>query len=253
MREDMFKVIVERPRSGRAWASKSKLRYVKGDAPARMTGKKIVTYSAGGRKFLNENLAPLKRYLRRQKGRKWDDVFSEICAQLDTGSTVKMHVREHLGDFIVRDVRVDEAGHYWAAGHWGAPIGPTLWAALYVDPVDGIIKETSALCRKLRIPTRREFYKERRRDYFGDNTQHNVRHLTGRTYAVKKTGIWYAVDITDHSAQGSANDMSKAIWNALADPETSRDTKIYILSKKQMPKKQLRKYGFVNDKGDYYG
>jgi len=93
MREDMFKVIVERPRRGRSWAKKTKLRYLKeDDGRSRVSGKRIAI-EGGRRKWLNENLAPLKRYLFKQRGRKWDDVFSEICDHLDTGSTVKMHVR----------------------------------------------------------------------------------------------------------------------------------------------------------------
>ena len=91
MREDMFKVIVERPRQSWGKPLKTKIRYVK-DGRHRITGRRIAC-EHGDQKWLNENLAPLKRYLFKQRGRKWDDVFSEICARLDTGSTVKMHVR----------------------------------------------------------------------------------------------------------------------------------------------------------------
>jgi len=90
MREDMFKVIVERPRWGSRHATKTKLRYDKCEGRSRVTGRRLAI-ETGYRKSLNENLAPLKRYLHKQVGRRWDDVFSEICQRLDTGSTVKMH------------------------------------------------------------------------------------------------------------------------------------------------------------------
>ena len=52
----------------------------------------------GGLKLLNENLAPLRRYLERQVGRPWDKVYSEIAEGLRVASTVQRHVRDHLRD-----------------------------------------------------------------------------------------------------------------------------------------------------------
>jgi hypothetical protein len=54
----------------------------------------------GGYKMLNENLAPLRRFLERQIGRPWDKVYSEIAERLRVDSTVQQHVREHLRDFV---------------------------------------------------------------------------------------------------------------------------------------------------------
>ena len=149
MRDDMFKVIVERPRWGRAWAVKSKARYDRLPDRSHVTGRRLAL-EVGGTKGLNENLAPLKRYLHKQVGRPWDKVFSEICATLDTGSTVKQHVRDHLTDFILINVSVDRDGRFMATRHWGGPQPPEFWwVKLYVDPRDGLIKRTDKLCRKL--------------------------------------------------------------------------------------------------------
>jgi len=49
----------------------------------------------------NEILAALVRFIQWRVGQRWDDVFSEIYAHLDTGSTVKMHIRKHLRDFVL--------------------------------------------------------------------------------------------------------------------------------------------------------
>ncbi|MFD2138438.1 hypothetical protein ACFSLT_30010 [Novosphingobium resinovorum] len=56
------------------------------------------------------------RYLRRQRGRRWDAVFSEICAKLDTGSTVKMHVREHVEDFVLTRISIRRYGEWMFEG-----------------------------------------------------------------------------------------------------------------------------------------
>ena len=51
-------------------------------------------------KSLNENLAPLRRYLERQVNRPWNKVWSEISENLSAASTVQQHVRDHIGDFV---------------------------------------------------------------------------------------------------------------------------------------------------------
>ena len=98
MREDMFRVIVERPRRTRGKPLKTKIRYVKDDRH-RITRRRIAC-ERGDQKWLNENLAPLKRYLFKQRGRKWDNVFSEIRARLDTvsASQSKKHRLENGGE-----------------------------------------------------------------------------------------------------------------------------------------------------------
>ena len=255
MREDMFKVIVERPRRGRSWASKSKLRYVKGEGRLRMTGKRIVIENDCRTKYLNENLAPLKRYLFKQRGRKWDDVFSEICQHLDTGSTVKMHVREHIDDFIERDIRIDAQGDYWATGRWGSPQAPRNWAELYVCPKDGFIKETAKLCRKLGVPTRRNYWRERRHAYGAESgkTKH-LRQLTETVYLVQKRGIWFKYELaappkTEAGYGYSDKDLCCLLWNSTGHEETAWR----VLSKQQLSNKQLRKHKLHNAPKDHYG
>ena len=127
MREDMFKVIVERPRWGSRHGVRSKLRHDKVPDRKHATGRRMVLEGEGWTKYLNENLAPLKRYLHKQVGRPWNKVYSEICEHLDTGSTVKQHVRDHLTDFILIDVKVTRDGSLMASNHWGSPTRPDQW------------------------------------------------------------------------------------------------------------------------------
>ena len=76
----MAKILVERPRQGgriRIKRRKQNQRpaWIDGDGPQRESK----SFSRGT-KWLNENLAPLIRYLRSQRGRPWDDVHAEIAA-----------------------------------------------------------------------------------------------------------------------------------------------------------------------------
>jgi len=150
MREDMYKVVINRPRYACRYATKAKLRYLDGhDLPHRITGKQVFRYKTKAiTKSFSDHVMPLKRYLLSQRGRNWDDVFSEICEHLDTGSTVKVHVHEHIDGFIERKVMRDEDGVLWSCSGYLERLVES-GTELYVDPDDNLIKETVKLCQKL--------------------------------------------------------------------------------------------------------
>jgi len=140
----MFKVIVERPRWGSRFADAAKLKKDPNFDRSHVGLKRHAGERANIHKGLNENLAPLARFLRRQVGRRWDEVFSEICAQLDTGSTVKMHVRLHLDDLVMSGIAYGRDGELVHNGRVLEPGRVHRWARgseLFVDPDDGILKD----------------------------------------------------------------------------------------------------------------
>jgi hypothetical protein len=134
MREDMAKVIVERPRI-RPFSSRKGRRRDPDDLPFR-EGFRRAASLRGDRKQLNENLKPLRRYLERQVGRPWNKIYSEIAAHLRADSAVQQHVRDHLRDFVaVKPQRLD-AG--WR--------GHDLWyQPFYVDSSTGLLRRTDQL------------------------------------------------------------------------------------------------------------
>lgn len=75
MREDMAKVIVERPR--RRGDAARKGRRQDWDQMPSHEGMRRPHILSGDPKELNEHLGPLRRYLERQVGRPWDKVYSE--------------------------------------------------------------------------------------------------------------------------------------------------------------------------------
>jgi len=150
MRADMFKVIVERPRWGASHASSPKLKRTKDFAIKHIGHKRHASENTPYRKSLNENLAPLVRFLRSRLGQPWDNVFSEICKCLDTGSTVKMHVRSHLEDFVLIRISIGRNGEWM---HEGTVLGAQRFRfrrpIFFVDPIDGILKERALLAERL--------------------------------------------------------------------------------------------------------
>ena len=150
MRSDMFKIIVERPRLGVRHALSPKLKRTRDYTLKHIGLKRHAIESGWYGKCFNENLSPLVRFLRTRIGRRWDDVFSEICAQLDTGSTVKMHLRQHIDDFVLRRISIGRHGEWLCEDEvLGRSDIIYKWRRLFVDPEDGILKDTAALADRL--------------------------------------------------------------------------------------------------------
>lgn len=146
MRADMFKVIVERPRIGSRHAPSPKLKRAPDPGIGHIGVGRHVRFGTPYGKAPNENLAPLTRFLRGRLGRRWDDVFSEICTALDTRSTVKTHVRLHLDDIVMRRISVGRRGE-WLLDGWvlGVPRRGQWCRPFFVDPRDGILKDSRVL------------------------------------------------------------------------------------------------------------
>lgn len=242
MREDMFKVIVVRPRWGSRHAPRTKLRHDKVPDRKRATGRRMALEGQGWTKCLNENLAPLKRYLHKQVGWPWNKVYSEICEHLDTGSTVKQHVRDHLTDFILTDVKVARDGTYMASNHWGSPTRPDQWwAKLYVDPKDGLIKRTDKLCRKLGLRHYRDKYREDRKRRAQGERVHDLRTLTETRFLVKLKGCWFQID-TDHVPidQYGCRLIGRNLVEHLSGGAGDAPAAWRIIAKHQLSKKELK-------------
>src|SRR5580698_7836686 len=99
MRSDMFEVIIERPRWNGGRGSHGKGRRAE---PRRQHDAPLWEPVSLGRgtKSLNENLAPLRRFLERRVGRPWDAVRGEICALITPRSAVQKHVLDHVKQMV---------------------------------------------------------------------------------------------------------------------------------------------------------
>src|SRR3954453_4098593 len=124
MRDDMARVIVERPRIPDHKARKGRAGSLE-ELPSYQGMRRPHLLHWGG-KTLNENLQPLRRYLERQVGRPWDKVYAEIAANLRVDNTVQQHVRDHLRDFVVVNPRRDVVRRSFRGSLW--------WPEFYVAP-----------------------------------------------------------------------------------------------------------------------
>lgn len=137
MRADMAKVIVERPRRYAGYCRKGR-RVELEDLPTHISMRRDRLLH-GSPKELNENLAPLRRYLHKQVGRLWSEVYSEICANLRVDSTVQQHVRDHVSDFV--ELHPEERWiTVYRSGGEKERICVSPWRELFVDAADGRLK-----------------------------------------------------------------------------------------------------------------
>jgi hypothetical protein len=140
MRHDMHKVIVERPRRG----SRGPFRRAAGEKNASaddLPGKQGMRrrYLRGELRELNENLAPLRRYLRKQVGRPWNAVYSEISQRLRSSSAVQQHVRDHIWDYVERNVTIGSDGlAYYAPGFLTRQL-PLRIGDMFIHPDTGLL------------------------------------------------------------------------------------------------------------------
>ena len=238
MRSDMFKVIVERPRRGVGYyrtlpndyrAAKRFKIDADGNVNDEFCGCKLPMRSkrlGWDGKELNENLSPLRRYLAKQVGRPWNDVYSEICSFLDTGSTVKQHVRQHLTDFVTLKTYVDEDGDLMAITRWGIRQGP--YNDLWVDS-DGILRGRNHESYK-------SSWKKSRAEREAEAAKtHRV--IDGVEYIFEK-GTWFRVEKTERIAKEPYLDRTLSKW-------LYRDRLVYDTRKWTLSKKELRDLGFV--------
>jgi hypothetical protein len=185
MREDMFKVIVERPRGGAGRAVSSRKRLNRdGDLPTKIGVSRHMGLTHAKSKWLSENLAPLKRFIGKQVGRPWNEVYGEIVSTLKSRDPVQQHVLQHLDGYVARRVIIDPHGSLidpergrrgWRGLPWRQPY--------YVDPRDGVLKESATRWKMLGIDPKPWKWREK--------TDPNSRVLEKNRELRCIEGIWY--------------------------------------------------------------
>jgi hypothetical protein len=262
----MAKDTVERPRILEGIPRKGRRAHLE-DLPLRM-GMRRDRHLHGGYKMLNENLSPLRRYLEGQLGRRWDDVYSDICANLKVDSTVQQHVRDHVRDFVeILPRNRDEAC-------------VRSWVDLYVDPDDGILKrgngaETRAADRRrwkamgakardsvVRIDAMRELrliegiwyevgYAPLPEPVYRDDIE--LRRIHRRSWDVRSPFVEYEVKVRRLVSRPVYDVLVRGFVRVGPEIDTTegrrkaeRDGRRYAVSKRQASSATLRRYGLRN-------
>ncbi|QGZ94237.1 hypothetical protein [Terricaulis silvestris] len=161
MRKDMSKLIVERPRRGRAVAGlrpgRSRALVDDDGEPIKAKGAREPKGREPRNKQFSDTLNPLKRYLASNVGRPWNKVYSEIAEHVKPTSTVQQHILQHVDDFVATKTRM-KAGAVMVTPHVGGERALSEdWCLYYVHPRTGLLrkndkyKRLSAVRRAARI------------------------------------------------------------------------------------------------------
>ncbi len=162
MRDDMAKVVTERPRRGHRNKSNKTTgprirRYdpdLEYDEPTRLPVARRRQYGYEAKEF-SDLINPLKRYLRSCIGRPWSKVHSELSQKLDRRGISGSHIWNHVMREIEADCYIGDDGLAYTNDrrHFGRMCEDPL-AGLYVHPKTGLIREQQeAAIRRRRKPS----------------------------------------------------------------------------------------------------
>ncbi len=240
MRKDMSKVIVERPRRGRAYAAssppgRSEPLLDEDDEPLR--ARKPKRTKPARTKSLNENLAPLRRYLGKQVGRPWNKVYAEIAENLRPSSTVQQHVRDHVEDFVAIHTRTRK-GEVVTTPPWGGE--RTLeheYREFYVQPRTGILQRNKHYRSWSR--RRKEKAAEEAREIAG-----RMREIDRRTQLHRlKDDIWWEVRLGRLTLANEADVVLEAGLSDLPAAQLYGRLGVRAIAKRQLSKADKKRFG----------
>jgi hypothetical protein len=256
MRQDMSKVIVERPRRGGGYERKGRSRD-HDDQPSKEGMRK--PYLRGyNNKELNENLAPLLRFLNSRVGQLWDSVYSEICENIQVTNTVQEHIRVHVKQFVETATSVDKDGNIWVHGYVPRPLTEAQHTKLYVDPVTNKLCVNSHYRNLAAMRREREAARQQK-------LEETERSLPSGIELRKAQGIWYQVEVfpvpplekheycrldgtvVKYQTGGSAYDVILEQQVGINHHYGVKWSTTYCRSKRQLSRSELRRYSVTND------
>jgi hypothetical protein len=199
-------------------------------------------------KELNENLAPLRRFLASRVGRHWNSVYAEISAQLTPRNAVQQHVRSHLTDFVALHLLVTPEG-VLVDPNWRS-IGWRQWYEFYVDPRNGVLKRSRS-------------DKARHREAQRQKQREAARRANAETIVLgpmcelhRINGIWYQVDFLPLPSCWRAAPAVSPCATGQVTPQRGRYDVLrhawvvtgerYATCKRQLTTNELRQYKLSN-------
>src|SRR5215471_3836174 len=188
MRSDMHKVVVERERHGstrknRKWGKRFPFvdDHDYEDQPKFVSSGRRRQYGPHC-KWFTDVLGPLEGLLRKNIGRPWDNVYSELRRGLDVRKVTGLHIFQHLEQMVDLNCFEDEDGKVRSYGTYG-------WMKYGYPEVDGFYVHPRT--RLLQFAPRAN-RTERRQQYL--QKKEVVGFWIDKTQAYRLLdGIWYVV------------------------------------------------------------
>ena len=225
MRDDLDKVIIERPRGGpRSHVPRHPKPLARAFVDEDSWSHDPLPKRLQRTRWLRDLLSPLERWLRAQVGRPWDAVYSEVVRTAGRDSTSGRHLIEHAERMVQRNC--------WRVGRgvltfeWGRPREVH---GLYVDPNCGLLRWRPH-------PPRDRLRRE------GASPRVEIRIDATHGY-VAIDGCWFAVTLADaplneHERLMLPVDPRLRLWGRR------------VTHKRQLARAELRRLGLANTNTD---
>jgi len=237
MRPDMAKVVTESPRRGsgdrnhksRARVSVTTLDLDGDHGPRHLKMSRHVRTGRGyaeGKDF-SDKLGPLKKFLRKQVGRPWDAVYSELSTHLDKRTVSGLHIWDHVWQFVERHCEEIDGQVYRKASIWRWAMPRGTITGLYVHPRTGILRYAKETYPKYRTPANPD-----------------IIAIDPLTKLERRVGLWYRV----HYAPADRY-VPPVIRKGLVLRAASWREELVEQSKKQLSRAELKAQGLRNDEG----
>jgi hypothetical protein len=237
MRSDMHKVLVEEPRHGGGPSKKNRRGNLSDELLPKFEG---IKRPHKCRKRFGEHLGPLKRWLRSNVGRPWNDVYSEAARVMKGGTPVRAHIRFHMMHMIVRDTFMRD-GEVWCYQYSQekrvSSLGShSVWPTFYVHPITGIL---------LGVP------EKRRKRYPSQRGQPGIHWVNPASVLRQLNGIWFECHLEPFSADAPRTlrqyDHAEQKHLSAEQANTIYDDVLRCTHKRQLSSRELKRLGLRND------
>ncbi len=248
MRNDMSKIIVERPRRGGNNFRKG--RAMGEDQLPSHEGMRAPYMRNYQNKELNEYLSPLWRFLQSRVGHPWNEVWSEISANIRSDNAVQQHVRDHVKMWVCTATRLDEQGEIELLDRaYGRQLDSTS-TEFYVHPVDGL------LCLNKEFTSWKKRYQLNKQAQEAEWHANNKTLPDGRKIA-RHEGIWYEIEerAVPPAIRGKVKGfmgheyetwIAVPAYDVLLKRTVNKTNGTYVVSKRQLSREELKRAGVTN-------
>ena len=208
-------------------------------------------YAITGRgKEFSENFAPLWGAIRKNVGRPWDKVYSDICKVFDKRSVINQHILLHLFDFVETKTYLNENNNVMIRMNYGSDTDLHGGGEYYVHPRTGL------LCKN-------KFYRNYKHAQRVRQEQHIkaqlevIRKLDDATNLEKLDGVWYECKYEliiggkeykpqrvryGYGASASSSSHTHTYMSQVTTPDSKQ-----LINKRTLSKKELMIHGCRND------
>ncbi len=236
----MHKVVIERPRWNPGPAKMGRVKNLPDDLLPKVQG---MRRPYKNQKAFTDLLGPLKRWLRAQVGRRWNDAYSEACEVIKPDSVVRLHIKTHLFEFVERHtfMRGGEVCFLERFSGRALPVQSRRFGReqFYVHPESGLLLD-------VKPESRREWRKAQRA-----KKPPTLKWLDARSALKRIKGIWFMCEFREVPVNVRFRAYDHALEQIAGRGTLTNRESVFLhcFSKRQLSRRELRRYGVNNAVG----